>query len=265
MKTRLPLAIALIVALTPASVAAQSEGSPAPAVDTDLVEQLCGAAAADTAELDACMSSVGAALTRLEEESGERSLLDQAADLVDDTLEELRAVDVEAAFDDLVTSAQEFELDVDLEDVQQAVDDAVTEAQIAIEELELPTTVDIQAALDEAVAEALAAGEDFDLQAAVDDALAEAQAAIEEADLDELVDDAVVTLEENVGEAQAVVAEAQTWVRENRDAVCRGGSISVGTSVGLAVFALTGVEWLGLQAFWATERLTNATCGDIVE
>jgi hypothetical protein len=264
MKTRLPLTLALVLTLTPAAVAAQAESSPPPALDMDLVEQLCGAAAADSSELDACVASVEAALGRLEVEPEERSLLDQAADLVDETLEELRQVDVEATFDELVASAREFELDVDLEDLQQALDEAVAEAQTAIEELELPSGVDIQAALDEAVAEALATAEEFDLQAAVDEALADAQAAIEEADVDGLVDDAVVALEEAVDEARAVVTEAQTFIQENRDGVCRGGSISVGTTVGLAVFALTGVEWLGLQAFLAVERFTNATCGDVV-
>jgi len=262
MKTRLPLTLAFVLSLSPATVAAQAEGAPAPGVDMDLVEQLCGAAAADSTELDACMASVEGALDQLETDPEERSLLDQAADLVDETLEDLRQIDVEATFDDLVTSAREFELDV--EGVQQAVDEAIADAQTAIEELELPSSVDIQTALEEGVAEALAAGEDIDLQAIVDEALAEAQVAIEEADIDGLVDDAAAALEQSVDEAQAVVAEAQTWVQENRDAVCRGGSISVGTTVGIAVFALTGVEWLGLQAFLAIERFTNATCGDVV-
>jgi hypothetical protein len=262
MKTRLPLTLAFVLALMPAAVGAQTESPPAATVDMDLVEQLCGAAAADSTELDACMASVEGALEQLDTEPEERSLLDQAADLVDETLEDLRQIDVEATFDDLVTSAREFELDV--EAVQQAVDEAVAEAQQAIEELELPSSVDIQAALEEGVAEALATAEDIDLQAIVDEALAEAQVAIEEADIDGLVDDAVAALEESVEEAQAVVSEAQTFIRENRDAVCRGGSISVGTTVGIAVFALTGVEWLGLQAFLAIERFTNATCGDVV-
>jgi len=266
MKTRLPLVLGLVLAVTPASVAAQAESSPAPAIDTGLVNQLCAAAAADEAEVEACVASVESALVRLEEAPPEeRSLLDQAADLVDDTLEDLRQIDIEAEFDELVTSAQEFELDIDLEGVQQAVDEAVTEAQTAIDELELPTEVDIQTALDEAVAEALSTAEEIDLQAAVDEALAEAQVAIEEADLQGAVDDAVLVLEDSVETARSVVAEAQQWAQENRDAVCRGGSVSLGTTVGVAVFVLTGVEWLGLQAFWAAERFTNGICGDITE
>ena len=72
-------------------------------------------------------------------------------------------------------------------------------------------------------------------------------------------------LESAVEDARAVVGEAQQWAQENVDVVCRGGSISLGTTVGVAVFALTGVEWLGLQAFWATERFSNGICGDFVE
>jgi hypothetical protein len=133
----------------------------------------------------------------------------------------------------------------------------------ALEGLDLDD-IDVEGAIEDAVAQALAAADELDLQAAVDQALAEAQAAIDEADLQGTVDDAVAALEENVAEAQAIVAEAQAWARENRDAVCRGGSISLATTVGVAVFATTGVEWLGLQAFWATERFTNTTCGDMV-
>lgn len=266
MKTRLPAALALVLAVTPAAVSAQDEASPAP--DLVFVGELCAAAADDQAELDSCVSSVEAALAQLDAApEEERSLLEQAAAIVDDTLEDLRQIDVEAAFDDLVQSAQEFELDVNLEDVQQAVDDAVTEAQTAIAQLsEDAAEIDLQAALDQAVADALASAEDleFDLQMAVDDALTEAQAAIEDADVQGLIDEAVVTIEDGVEDARAVVAEAEQWVRENRNTVCRGGSISVGTTVGLAVFALTGVEWLGLQAFWAMERLTNGVCGDVV-
>ncbi len=174
--------------------------------------------------------------------------------------EGLREVDIEQALDDVIESAQDFELDVDI-DVQGAIDDVVS----AVEDLELDIDVDIQAALDTAVAEALAATEDIDLQALVDDALAEAQTAIDEADLQGTVDDAVAALEDSVADAQAIVAEAQTWAQENQGAVCRSGSVGLGTTVGIAVFVVTGVEWLGLQAFWATERFTNATCGDFIE
>lgn len=264
MKTRLPLALALCLAATPASVVAQEEPSLAP--DRMLVHGLCAAAAADEAELDACVASVEAAMLELEAAPAEeRTLLEQAADIVDDTLEDLRQIDVEAAFDDLVQSAQDFELDVDLEGVQQAVDDAVAEAQTAIAQLAQDADVDLRQALDQAVSDALAATEDFDLQAAVDDALAEAQAAIDDAEVQGLIDEAVASIEQGVADAREVLAEAQRWVQENRDTVCRGGSISVGTTVGLAVFAVTGVEWLGLQAFWAMERFTNGVCGDIAQ
>lgn len=267
MKTRLSLLLGLLIAVTPASVAAQAETSPLPeAVDPTLVGQICEATSADEAELSACIDSVEAALVEMTEEvpAEEQTLLGQIASSVDDTLDELRQVDIEAAFNDAVESAQEFELDAAIAGAQEAVDQAIADAQTAIDELELPSDIDVQGALEEVVAEALTATEDFDFEAAVDEALAEAQAAIEEADLEGAVDEAVVALGDAVADAQAIVVEAQSWALENQDAVCRGGSISLGTTVGIAVFVVTGVEWLGLQAFWAAERFTNGICGDIV-
>ncbi len=267
MKTRLSLLLGLLVAVTPASVAAQTETpTSSDPVDRTLVNQLCAATAEDEDELGACIAAVEAAATRLTLDLPveEQSLLDQLASTVDDTLEDLRQVDIEAAFGDVVESVQEFELDVDLEGVQQSVDDAIADAQTAIDELELPTDVDIQGALEDAVAEALTSAEDIDLRAAVDDILTEAQIAIDDADVQGAVDQTVVTLEDAVSDTQAILAEAGVWARENRAAVCRGGSLSLGTTVGIAVFAVTGVEWLGLQAFWAAERLTNGICGDVV-
>lgn len=261
MKTRIALLLGLALAITPVSVAAQATPA-ADSIDRSLIDQLCAASAADQAELDACAEAVEGALTQMLEElpADELSLLEQAQSLVDETIEGIREIDLEAAIDDAVASAQEFELDIDI-DVQEAIDDTVA----AVQDLELDLDIDVQAAIDGAVAEALAATEDFDLGAAVDAALADALAAVDDADLQGTVDDAVLALEGSVEEARTVVAEAQRWARDNRDAVCRGGSVSLGTTVGVAVFVLTGVEWLGLQAFWATERFTNATCGDIVE
>lgn len=263
MMTRLALLLGLTMAITPAAAAAQTDASPGPGVvDEALVMQLCAAVTADETELESCVGAVEAAVTHMLEDvpATEQSLLDQAQALVDDTVEGLREVDIEQALDDVIGSAQDFELDVDI-DVQGAIDDVVS----AVEDLELNIDVDIEAALDAAVAEALATTEDIDLQALVDDALAEAQTAIDDADLQGTVDDAVAALEDSVANTQAIVAEAQTWAQENQDAVCRGGSVSLGTTVGIAVFVVTGVEWLGLQAFWATERFTNAACGDFVE
>lgn len=268
MKTRITFLLGLVIAVTPVSAAAQSEASPAPeGIDMGLVTQLCAATAADTAEQTACLDAVEVALTDMlaVEPSGEQSLLDRAQSLIDETqtligdaLSEAREVDLQAALDDAVKNAQDFELDVDI-DVQGAIDEAVA----AVQDLDLGT--EVEQAIDEAVAEVLAATEDVDLEAALDQALAEVQTAIEDADLEGVLDDAVVALEGSVGEAQAVVATAQQWAQENTDVVCRSGSVSLGTTVGVAVFALTGVEWLGLQAFWATERFTNNFCGDIVE
>lgn len=263
MKTRFALLLSLTMALSPAAVAAQTDASSSPdAVDEALVKQLCAAVAADETELESCVGAVEAAVTQMivDVPAEERSLLDQAQALVDDTVAGLREVDIEQALDDVIESAQDFEIDVDI-DVQGAIDDVVS----AVDDLELDIDVDLEAALDTAVAEALAATEDIDLQALVDDALAEAQTAIDEADLQGTVDDAVAALEDSVADAQAIVGEAQAWAQENQGAVCRGGSVSLGTTVGIAVFVVTGVEWLGLQAFWATERFTNAACDDFIE
>jgi flavin-binding protein dodecin len=266
MKTRLSLLLGLLIAVTPASVAAQTESPPPVAIDAGLVAELCAATAADDAELESCIGSVEASLAQLTqvETEEERTLLEQLAQTVDETLEDLRAVDLQRTFDDAIERAQEFDFDAALANAQQAVDQAITDAQTAIDELELPSDVDIQGAIEDAAAEALSTVEEFDFQAAVDDALAEAQGAIEEADLEGTVDDAVVALEGAVADAQATVAAAQAWAQENREAVCRGSSVSLGTTVGIAVFVATGIEWLGLQAFWAAERFTNAFCGDLV-
>lgn len=266
MKTRLSLSLGLLVAVTPASVAAQAESPLPEAVDQGLITQLCAATSSDEAELDACAGSVRAALTQLTDAAvpEEQTLLDQIADTVDETLEDIRDVDLQTAFDDAVKSAQDFDLDAALAEAQEAVDQAIADAQTAIDELELPSDVDIQGALEDAVAQALTATEDVDFEAAVDEALAEARAAIDEADLQGAVDEAVEALEGAVTDAQAIVSEAQAWAQQNRDAVCRGSSVSLGTTVGIAVFAVTGVEWLGLQAFWAAERFTNGFCGDLV-
>jgi hypothetical protein len=266
MKTRLTLLLGLLIAVTPASVAAQAESPLPEAIDPELIGQLCAATSDDEAEQEGCIGSVEAALQQMVETmpEEEQTLLDEIASTVDDTLDDLRDVDLQATFDDAIERAQEFDVDEALAGAQEAVDQAIADAQTAIDELELPSDVDIQGALEEAVAEALAAADEVDFQTAVDDALAEARTAIEEADLQGTVDDAVVALEDSVSDAQAIVAEAQAWAQENREAVCRGSSVSLGTTVGIAVFAVTGVEWLGLQAFWAAERFTNGFCGDLV-
>jgi hypothetical protein len=283
MKTRLAPGLAALVALVmtfaPAATLAQSEApaqaeasseaevsAPPLQVDHELIERLCAAAAADDAQLASCVESVGAALTAmaagLSEE--ERTLLGQAADLVDQSLEDLRRVDVEAILADAVQDLQAIDIELDL-DVERALEDAFS----ALDDLGADgLALDAQRAIEDAVGDALAAAEDLDLGAAIegalDEALTDVQAAFDEAGLQRSIDEVVVGLEERVAQAQAVVAEAQAWARENRDALCRGGSIGLGTTVGLAVLALTGVEWLGLQAFWATERFTNTTCGDVV-
>ncbi len=270
MKTRLALVLGLVMAVTPATVAAQSEESAVQeGVDMGLVNELCAAAAADEAELTDCMDAVESALAQMLAEQPDegtglldqaQGLLDDAQALIDDTLAEVREVDLQAALDDAVQNAKDFELDVDI-DVQGAIDDAVA----AINDLDIDIDIDVQQAIDDAVAEVLLATEDIDLEAAIDEALAGAQAAIDDADLESVVADAVVALEDSVEEARAVVAAAQHWAQENSGVVCRSSSVSLGTTVGVAVFALTGVEWLGLQAFWATERFTHGFCGDIID
>ncbi len=266
MKTRLSLLLGLLIAVTPASVAAQAESPLPEAIGLGLVSDLCAATSDDPTELETCISSVESALVDMttDQPEEEQTLLDQLASAVDDTLEDLREVDLQEAFDDALASAQEFDVDAALADAQEAVDQAIADAQTAIDEFELPSDVDIQGAIEEAAAEALTAVEEVDFGAAVDEALAEAQAAIEEADLEEAVDEAVMRLEGAVTDAQATVVAAQEWAAENREAVCRGSSVSLGTTVGIAVFVATGVEWLGLQAFLAAERFSNGFCGDFL-
>jgi uncharacterized protein YicC (UPF0701 family) len=266
MKTRLSLLLGLLIAVTPASVAAQAESPLPEAIDEGLITELCGATSDDGAELDACVASVEAAIADMTviQPEEERTLLDQLAETVDETLEDLREVDLQATFDEALESAREFDVDAALANAQEAVDQAIADAQTAIDELELPSDVDIQGAIEDAAAEALSTVEEIDFEAAVDDALAEAQSAIEEADLEGAVDEAVTALEGAVVDARATVAAAQAWAQENREAVCRGSSVSLGTTVGIAVFVVTGVEWLGLQAFWAAERFSNGFCGDLV-
>jgi hypothetical protein len=108
---------------------------------------------------------------------------------------------------------------------------------------------------------------DVDLQAAIDDVVAtlEGLGLSGDVDLQAAIEDTLVALQQDIDDASAVVSEAQEWAQENTDMVCRGGSVSLGTTVGVVVFALTGVEWLGLQAFWATERFTNGVCGEMVQ
>jgi hypothetical protein len=256
MKIRLAPLLVLVMALMPATVSAQADDAVAPdGLETALIGQLCAATAADAAEQAACVSAVALALTEIAvtEPLGEQDPLDEA-------LSRVRELDLQAALDGVVRNAQDLELGVDV-DVQAAIDEAVAN----LEGLELGADVDLQAAVDDAVAAAMAATDEIDLAAAVDEALAGALTAIEDTGVRTALDDTLVSLQQRVDDARAVVAEAQRWAQQNTDAVCRGGSLSLGTTVGLAVFALTGVEWLGLQAFWATERFSNGLCGDMVE
>lgn len=273
-------------------------------IDMSLVERLCSASATEETEVRACIDAVVTALADLsagevpgsevpdgaipddglpdEELSGEElpadanpdealpgeepSLLQRAQDiaadtqaLVDDAIGELREVDLQAAIDDIVQDARELGVEWNRE-LQRSIDEALA----AIEALELPNAEAIQRDLEAAVAEALVAAENVDIQQVIDQAFAEIEAGIDDVELQATIDGTVLALQGAVEEARAVVAEAQSWAQENIDMVCRGGSISLGTTVGVTVFALTGVEWLGLQAFWATERFTNGICGDIV-
>jgi aminopeptidase N len=256
LKTRLALLLILVMALMPATAFAQADDAEAPdAVETALIGQLCAATAAEAAEQAACISAVSLALAEI---AGTEPLGEQ--DPLGEALSRVRELDLQAALDEISRNAQGLEIGVDA-DLQAAIDEAVAN----LEGLELGVDIDLQAAIDEATAAAMAATEEIDLAAAVDEALAEAQAAIEDAGVRAALDDTLMTLEQGVDDARAVAAEAQRWAQQNTDAVCRGGSLSLGTTVGLAVFALTGVEWLGLQAFWATERFSNGLCGDIVE
>jgi hypothetical protein len=267
--------LGLLLALSPASVTAQAAGGAADAVDMTLIGQLCAAAAADEAEQAACISAVARVITDMnaaepsdatvpleaaEPPDEAQSLLAETQARIDEALAQLRALDLQAALDEVARSAQDFELDVDV-DLQAAIDDVVA----TLEGLELSGDIDLQAAIDDAVAAALAATGDIDLGASIDEALNGALSSLEDAGVEAAIEDTLVALQQNIDDASAVVSEAQEWAQENTDMVCRGGSVSLGTTVGVVVFALTGVEWLGLQAFWATERFTNGVCGEMVQ
>jgi hypothetical protein len=267
--------LSLVLALAPAAVTAQNGAvRAADGVDITLVSRLCAAATADEAEQAACISAVARVVmemtaaemsdaTRPLEDSElpeAQPLLEETQARIDEALAQIREIDLQAALDDVARSAQELQLDVDI-DLQGAIDDAVA----ALEALGLSGDIDLQGAIDDAVAATLAATEEIDLGTLLDDALAGALSGLEDAGVEAAIEDALVALQLNVESARAVVSEAQQWARQNTETVCRGGSVSLGTTVGLVVFALTGVEWLGLQAFWATERFTNRVCGEVVE
>jgi hypothetical protein len=243
---------------------AQSAGSPpSDQADVSLVTTLCAANTDDAEEIAACLESVEAILARsladdLDETPGivdeAQSLADDTRAFIDDAVGQAGAIDLQAALDDAIAGAQE-------SDVQVAIDDVVA----AVQDIAVGVEVDVREAIDGAMTEALAATEEIDLRATVDEALAGALAAAEDADVQATVDDAMAALEGSIAEARDVIAAAETWAQENPEVVCRGGSVGVGTTVGLAVFVLTGVEWLGLQAFRATESFTSDVCGDITE
>jgi hypothetical protein len=273
---RLVPLLSLVLALSPAAVTAQNGGvGAADGVDITLVGRLCAAAAADEAQQAACISAVAKVVTEMtaaEMSDGTRPLkdpdlpdkaqplLEETQARIDEALAQLRELDLQAALDDVAGSTQELQLDVDI-DLQGAIDDAVA----ALEALGLSGDIDLQAAIDDAVATALAGTEDIDLGALLDEVFAGALSGIEDVGVQAAIDDTLTALQQNVEDARAVVSEAQQWAQQNTDVVCRGGSVSLGTTVGVVVFALTGVEWLGLQAFWATERFTNRVCGEMVE
>jgi hypothetical protein len=264
MKTRIAIVLGFVLAAAPASAVAQSEASPAPGdVDLSLVTELCAANAADEAEIGSCVESVQTILTESFGGSTDdtpslidraQALADDTQTLIDDAIDQAQAVDLQAALDDAIAGAQDL-------GIQAAIDDAVA----AVQDIDIDVDVDIQEAIDGAVAEALAATEEIDLQARVDEALDGALSALDDADVQASVDEAVGALESSVAEARNVVAAAQAWAQQNSDVVCRGSSVGLGTTVGVTVFVLTGVEWLGLQSFWATERFTNGICGDLTE
>lgn len=275
MKTRIAIALAsLLLIAAPLGAFAQAEPSGAPLVDDELVTQLCTATEEDQAAIDACIAAVDAIVAEMvvppavAVPSSPPDIFDQIGSIVDDTLARIQGVDLQAAFDDAIAQAQGI-------DVQAIIDDAVAQAQgfdvqAALDEAvaavdQIGADIDVQGAIDAAVAEALLATESIDLQATVDEALANVGAMVEDANVQAAVDGAVAALESGVAEAQAVVAVAQQWAQENVGTVCRGGSVSFGTTVGVATFVLTGVEWLGLQAFWAAERFSNGLCGDILQ
>lgn len=263
MKTRIALLLGAAIAVSPVSVLAQTDASPAPVVvDMALVTELCGAVAENENELEACTAKVEATLARLPEASLEDSstlqeraqaLADDTGALIDDALDQVRDVDVRAALDDALAG-------VDGTNLEGALDDAL----VGLDDLGLSMDIDMGAVVDDAVAEAMNTVGDLDLGAAIEDALAEANVAIEDAQIQERLDEALEGLDEQLEDARVIVAAAQTWVEENPEAVCLGSSIGLGATVGLAVVATTSIEFLGFQAFRSTERFTNDFCADFL-
>ncbi len=124
--------------------------------------------------------------------------------------------------------------------------------------------------VDETLASARAAGQQVDLQAVVDEALAAAQDVDLQAVLDEALAavgdvDAQALLDGGLGTTREVIAAAQAWIVENSDTVCKGGSLSVGTSAAAVVAYLTGSPGLAIRAFEETERLSSDICEDVAQ
>jgi hypothetical protein len=267
-------AIAAIILLSliagPAAVRAQEEPSPdaVGALERSLLEQLCSVDVAADADLTACLLTVAAALsggtilTALEAapSAQPQDLLEQARQAVDEALASaqlsVQQIDLQAAVDEAVASARDVDLRAALDEAVAAAGAADLQARID-EALAAASDVDVDAAL----AEAVAAAQAIDLQAALDEALAslgEAVPATGEVDVEAFLAGGVQTTRE-------VIAMAQTWAKDNADAICAGSGLSVGVAAAGVVAYLTGSPGLAITAFEKTERLGSDVCGEVAQ
>ena len=158
---------------------------------------------------------------------------------MEDAVASARDVDLRAALDDAVAA-------VGATDLQATIDAALTAAE-----------VDVEAAL----SDAMAAVDTIDLQAALDEALAPLKDAVPQVSLV----DVEVLLAAGVLTARVAVEEAQAWAQENSEALCSGGSLSVGAAVAVVVAHLTGDPVLAVSAFRESERLSGDVCTEVAQ
>jgi hypothetical protein len=277
MRHRIIAAIVLLALVAgPAAVRAQEEPSPDAmgALERSLLEQLCSVDVAADADLTACLLTVAAALSggtilpalEATPSAQPQDLLAQARQAVDEALasaqQSVQQLDLQAAVDEALASAR----DVDL---RAALDEVIAEAgagaaagaadlQARIDEaLAAASDVDVEAAL----AEVVAAAQAIDLQTALDEALAslgEAVPATGELDVEAFLAGGVQTTRE-------VIAMAQTWAKDNADAICAGSGLSVGVAAAGVVAYLTGSPGLAITAFEKTERLGSDVCSEVAQ
>ena len=266
--------VLLVVAATPVTVLAQESPAPdtAAALERALLERLCSVGTTEDADMATCLLTAADALSggailggpaaspAVAPSAAAQGRLEQARQAVEEALSTARQavedIDLQAAVDDAVASAQDVDLRAALDEAVAAV--GAIDLQATIDEaLTAATEVDVEAAL----SDAMAAVDTIDLQAALDDALAPLQDAVPEVSRV----DVEVLLAAGVLTARMAVAEAQAWAQENSEALCSGGSLSVGAAVAVVVAHLTGDPVLAVSAFRESERLSGDVCTEVAQ